>query len=197
LTPLVKRIQALPVLLCSSSPRRKEILSGAGFIFETFSPDVDESIPAGMPYTQLPEYLAQKKATEGRVVFPDHWIIAADTIVVLENQVLNKPLDEAEAKQMLQSLSGKTHEVITGVALYSPNGDEVASAKAQVRFRNLSEAEINFYISTGSPMDKAGAYGVQDWMGYYGIHHMEGSYYTVMGLPIHLVLEMFEKKLNA
>lgn len=149
-----------------------------------------------MPYAQLPTYLAEKKASAGRASFPHHWIVAADTIVVLDNKVLNKPIDEREAKSMLQALSGKTHEVITGVALYSPKGDKVAAAQAHVHFRDLTEAEIDYYISTGSPMDKAGSYGVQDWMGYYAIHHMEGSYYTVMGLPIHLLLEMFEQTLN-
>jgi len=173
------------IVLASQSPRRKELLAGIGLPFETFVlPDIDETIPDGMFGVEAAEYLAQKKASSYKnYITPNMILITADTIVCVENQILNKAKDKTEAADMLRTLSGKTHQVVTGVCISSAYKQYVFSDVADVRFAKLSDAEIDFYIETCKPYDKAGAYGIQEWIGYIGIEHLEGSYFNVMGLP--------------
>jgi septum formation protein len=178
-----------PLILASNSPRRKEILSHAGFEFTTLPADIDESFPEDMLVEQVPLMLAEKKAKVLSESCRNQLILAADTVVIIDGKILNKPLDRSEARQMLLALSGRTHQVITGFALSGPDGVVSAIDESWVSFRKLADWEIDFYVRTGSGLDKAGAYGIQDFMGMVGIESIKGSYYTVMGLPIYQVYQ--------
>lgn len=174
------------LILASNSPRRKELLAGIDVQYEIrMLPDIDESYPETLPHEEIAEYLARKKAS---AYIPelrdDELLITADTIVLLNGMILGKPVGKEDAKQMLHTLSGQTHRVITGVCLTSTGKQVGFSDTAYVTFGNLSEEEIEYYLSVYSPMDKAGAYGVQEWIGYVGVEKIEGSYFNVMGLPI-------------
>lgn len=182
----------LPFILASNSPRRKEILTQAGFQFAVLPSDVDESFSADIPPQQVPVMLAERKAQALIESCGNSLVLAADTVVILENEILNKPADKQEALGMLQKLSGKTHEVVTGIALASPNGLVTASDSAWVRFRELADWEMEWYVRGGASLDKAGAYGVQDFIGMAGIEKLEGSFYTVMGLPIYHVYQLLK-----
>jgi septum formation protein len=182
----------LPFILASNSPRRKEILTQAGFQFAVLPSDVDESFSADIPPQQVPVMLAERKAQALIESCGNSLVLAADTVVILENEILNKPADKQEALGMLQKLSGKTHEVVTGIALASPNGLVTASDSAWVRFRELADWEMEWYVRGGASLDKAGAYGVQDFIGMAGIEKLEGSFYTVMGLPIYQVYQLLK-----
>ena len=194
------------IVLASNSPRRKELLAGLGFDYEVRTlQGLDESYPEGLSMEEIPQYISRKKAA-AYTLNPDELLITADTIVYLDGEVLGKPADEAEAKQMLRKLSGKTHQVVTGVTLKTPlnlplkgrlaEQDSLSFASvSQVTFAQLSEAEIDHYVTHYRPLDKAGAYGIQEWIGYIGVTRIEGSYFNVMGLPVQrLYSEM--KKLN-
>lgn len=181
-----------PFVLASNSPRRKEILRNAGFEFSVLPSDVDESFDAAMKPQEVPVYLAERKASELARISPSTLVLAADTVVILENEILNKPLDKSEAIQMLQKLSGKTHEVVTGIALHTPQGLYTKADSALVKFREFEEWEIDFYVREGACMDKAGSYGVQDYLGMVGIESIQGSFYTVMGLPIYEVYQLMK-----
>ncbi len=174
------------LILASQSPRRKELLAGLDIKFDIFViPDIDESIPQGFSGSVAAEYLAGKKADAyTKVLKSDTVIITADTIVCVDNQILNKPESIEDANRMLGLLSGKTHEVITGVCLLADNQKIIFSETTKVKFSVLSEDIISYYTNTYRPFDKAGAYGIQEWIGYVGIEHIEGSYYNVMGLPV-------------
>lgn len=182
----------LPFILASNSPRRKEILSQAGFQFTVLPSDVDESFPEEMIPQDVPVMLAERKAKALLESCANSLVLAADTVVILENEILNKPANKQEALQMLKKLSGKTHEVVTGIALASPNGIVKASDSAFVRFRELADWEIDWYVRGGASLDKAGAYGVQDFIGMAGIEKLDGSFYTVMGLPIYQVYHLLK-----
>ncbi|MFD3393520.1 Maf family protein [Aquirufa sp. OSTEICH-129V] len=182
----------LPFILASNSPRRKEILTQAGFQFAVLPSDVDESFSTDIPPQQVPVMLAERKAQALIESCGNSLVLAADTVVILENEILNKPADKQEALRMLQKLSGKTHEVVTGIALASPNGLVTASDSAWVRFRELADWEMEWYVRGGASLDKAGAYGVQDFIGMAGIEKLEGSFYTVMGLPIYQVYQLLK-----
>lgn len=182
----------LPFILASNSPRRKEILSQAGFQFTVLPSDVDESFPDEMIPQDVPVMLAERKAKALLESCANSLVLAADTVVILENEILNKPANKQEALQMLKKLSGKTHEVVTGIALASPNGIVKASDSAFVRFRELADWEIDWYVRGGASLDKAGAYGVQDFIGMAGIEKLDGSFYTVMGLPIYQVYQLLK-----
>ncbi len=161
----------------------------AGFYFTVISPDIDESFPFEMPIQDVPRYLAEKKA---RVLLPSieqEIIIASDTVVILGTTILNKPQDRKDAIQMLQLLSGNTHSVITAVCLLGVDKMDCFDDRTEVTFKKLSLQEIEFYIDTYKPYDKAGAYGAQDWLGMIGIEKINGSYFTVMGLPMHKLYE--------
>ncbi len=182
----------LPFVLASNSPRRKEILTQAGFQFTVLPSDVDESFSASITPQEVPVMLAERKAKALVDSCKNSLILAADTVVILGNEILNKPADKQEALRMLKKLSGKTHEVVTGIALASPLGIVTASDSALVRFRELADWEIEWYVRGGASLDKAGAYGVQDFIGMAGIEKLDGSFYTVMGLPIYHVYQLLK-----
>jgi septum formation protein len=178
-----------PILLASSSPRRQYLMKEAGFTFTVQKPDVDESFPASMPVEQVARYLATKKAEYFRLSIRNEIVLTADTVVILGNDILNKPQDRPEAIRMLQQLSGKTHLVMTGVCILSKEREESFDDTTEVTFATLTHQEIEYYIDTHKPFDKAGAYGAQDFIGMVGIEKITGSYFNVMGLPIHKVYQ--------
>lgn len=175
------------LLLGSQSPRRQELLRGLDLPFEQVRLlDVDESYPAGMKPEEIPSFLSRKKAEAYRPqLAEDHLLITADTLVFLGDEILGKPQDEAEAREMLSRLSGQTHQVTTGVTLSTLEHAETFQDTAQVSFLPLTAEEIAYYVSHYRPLDKAGAYGIQEWIGYRAIREIRGSFYTVMGLPVH------------
>jgi septum formation protein len=179
-----------PLYLGSNSPRRKEILSLAGFSFTVLPADIDEQFDERMEHRLVPKYLAEEKANAlVQSVIPNALILTADTVVIVEGKILNKPIDRKDAFHMLKTISGKTHQVVTGYAIKGPGISVVDSDEALVTFRNLEDWEIEFYVKAGSALDKAGAYGIQDFIGMAGIEKLEGSFYTVMGLPIFKVYQ--------
>lgn len=177
------------ILLASQSPRRQELLKLIDLHFTVYTkPDIPEDFPQKMPYGEVAPYLAKQKAQAYTTDLSDNQIIiTADTIVAIDNQILNKPANEAEATEMLELLSGKNHEVITGVCITSKTKQKCFSESTTVEFKNLTSNEINYYINNYKPFDKAGAYGIQEWIGAIGIKKIEGSYFNVMGLPIQLL----------
>ncbi|MCP9767696.1 septum formation protein Maf [Lacihabitans sp. LS3-19] len=175
------------LILASNSPRRKEILTSAGFKFEILVRETNEEFDSNMDYNLVPEFLARKKAECFKEFDNETIILSSDTVVINDKKIVNKPQSKEEAFEMLSSLSNKTHEVITGVCLKIGDNYSTFSDQTVVTFEDLNKAEIDFYIKNYSPMDKAGAYGVQDFIGMIGISKIEGSFYTVMGLPIHKV----------
>ncbi|AIZ63985.1 septum formation inhibitor Maf [Hymenobacter sp. DG25B] len=183
------------LLLASNSPRRRQLLSDLGLSYEVRLQEVDESFPAHLRRAEIAEFLAAHKAAAYAAgLAPDEVVLTADTIVCLEDEVLNKPADEAEARQMLGRLQGRTHDVFTGVCLLGGNGRQVVfSDQTRVHFKPLSPAEIDYYVRQYQPLDKAGAYGAQDWVGMVAITRLEGSYFNVMGLPVHRVWEELHK----
>ncbi|WOG21169.1 Maf-like protein [Bacteroides thetaiotaomicron] len=174
------------IILASNSPRRKELMSGLGvdYVVRTL-PDVDESYPADLAGAAIPEYISRKKADAYRSIMqPGELLITADTIVWLDGKVLGKPEGREGAVEMLRSLSGKSHQVFTGVCLTTTEWQKSFTAASDVEFDVLSEEEIWYYVDKYRPMDKAGAYGVQEWIGYIGVKSISGSFYNIMGLPI-------------
>ena len=211
-----------PLILASSSPRRQYLMKEAGFVFRAQAPNMDESFPSDLPPASVPKYLAEKKARVFEKNITDEIVIASDTIVILHGEILNKPLDRKEAIDMLSKLSGQTHTVITAVCLFSKEKTESFDDRTEVTFKILTQGEIEFYVDTFKPYDKAGAYGAQDCLpagvnpcssaeisfleklnkleliektftrkeagtGLVAIEKINGSYFTVMGLPVHLV----------
>ncbi|MBQ8190259.1 MAG: septum formation protein Maf [Bacteroidaceae bacterium] len=174
------------IILASNSPRRKELLSGLGLNYEVRTlPGIDESYPDTLQGEEIPVYISSKKASAYLdALKDDELLITADTIVWLDGRVLGKPADEKEACQMLRDLSGKTHQVITGVTLATTTFQKSFASVSQVTFAPLSEEEISYYVNHYHPMDKAGSYGVQEWIGFIGVERIEGSYFNVMGLPV-------------
>lgn len=177
-----------PLILASSSPRRQEILKNAGFDFEVKASNIEETYPEDLDPYRVAEYLADKKGQAFQVE-KNEVIITADTTVILENDILGKPTHAGTAKIMLHKLSGKTHDVVTGVAITDSEKTIKFSDVTKVDFKPLSDKEIAFYIERYQPYDKAGSYGIQEWIGMIGIKSIEGSYFNVMGLPIHRVYE--------
>ncbi|WP_421895591.1 Maf family protein [Marinoscillum sp.] len=183
-----------PLILASNSPRRRELLKQAGFTFDVFVRDFDESFPEEMPAEQVAEFLAVKKNKNYRELLDEQVVITADTTVVLGRQVLNKPTDHSEAFRMLKSLSGNTHQVICGVCISSPSKQIAFTEITEVTFGQISDEEINFYIEEYQPFDKAGAYGIQEWIGQAKVVSIKGSYFNVMGLPTHKVYEVLKSE---
>ena len=174
----------LRIVLASNSPRRRELLSGLGLEYEVHTlSGIDESYPEGLSMEEIPQYISRKKAA-AYTLGADELLITADTIVWLDGEVLGKPADEAEARQILHKLSGKTHQVVTGVTLTTSFLHHSFSSVSQVTFAKLSDDEIDYYVTHYRPLDKAGAYGIQEWIGYIGVTSIEGSYFNVMGLPV-------------
>jgi septum formation protein len=182
-------------ILASQSPRRKQLLAWADITFDIIVSAAAEDFPSDMDVREVPVHIAQKKAfavqQKIKDEFPIHqgkWIIAADTIVVLENEIIGKPIDRADAISILQKLSGKTHRVITGVYLVNDSESKFFSETTLVHFHPLTLSQIEYYVDQYQPYDKAGAYGIQDWIGVVGIRGIEGDFYNVMGLPVSKLL---------
>ena len=182
---MLSHLQNYRIILGSQSPRREELLNGLNIPFETAVIDVEETYPREIVGVDIPMYLAEKKANAYENKLDENtMLITADTIVWLEGRVYNKPKDKADATAMLKNLSGKTHQVITGVCISTKNKRKTFHVISEVRFARLTNQEIDFYLDNYQPYDKAGAYGVQEWIGYIGVEYIEGSYFNVMGLPI-------------
>ena len=179
-------LKPINIILGSQSPRRRELMAGLDIPFTCVTIDADESYPADLKEGDIPMYISRAKARAyaGKLQEND-LLITSDTIVWLNGEMLGKPQDEADARAMLARLSGKTHEVYTAVCFADKNGElETWVDCTKVTFNTLSEKEIDYYVSKYRPLDKAGAYGVQEWIGYIGVTKMEGSYFNVMGFPI-------------
>jgi septum formation protein len=172
------------LILASQSPRRKQLLEMAEHEFTVVVSEVDEIVPANMSPLLVPQHLAREKAITVHGLHPDATIIGADTIVLLDDEILGKPADAADAVRMLQQLSGKKHLVITGVCIKNKLHESVFSVTTEVYFRPLTENQILHYVENYRPLDKAGAYAIQEWLGAIGIEKIIGDYYNVMGLPI-------------
>ena len=178
------------IILASASPRRKQLLEWAEIPFEVLPSEAEELIPFGMPLSEIPEFLAsQKAALVRKQVAEEKTILAADTIVVLDGEVLGKPMDREDAIRMLTLLSGREHEVITGVSLTRAKKEILFSENTRVRFHPLSQAGIAYYVDRYLPYDKAGAYAIQEWIGVIGIQSIDGDFYNVMGLPVSRVMQ--------
>ena len=194
---MLDNLKKYKVILASNSPRRKELLAGLGVEYEVRTlPDVDESYPETLRGADIPLYISREKADAYRdMMHPDELMITADTIVWLDGQVLGKPKNREEAMQMLRDMSGRTHEVFTGVCITTTEWQRSFAAATEVRFAKLNEEEIAYYVDKYHPMDKAGAYGVQEWIGFIGVENISGSYYNIMGLPVQrLYRELLEVK---
>lgn len=180
------------IILGSKSPRRNELLSGLDIIFRVQTIDVEEKYPDNLRREEIPMYLSKLKANNYPIK-DGELLITADTIVYINNKIFGKPKSTDEAKEMLKALSNNTHEVITGVTITTKQKQETFSSTTKVTFTELSDEEIEYYINTYKPYDKAGSYGIQEWIGYIGISRIEGSYYNVMGLPIQNLYQRLKK----
>ncbi len=179
----------MKIILASNSPRRRELLGGLGINFEVKVVDgVDESYPDTLPAKDVAEYIAREKASVYDVA-ADELVITADTVVIVGVDILGKPKDADDAHRMLREISGRTHQVVTGVCLTTANEQRHFSVSTDVTFKQLTDDEIDFYIRHHRPYDKAGAYGIQEWIGYIGVTALSGSYYNVMGFPIQRVYD--------
>ncbi|HEY4968199.1 MAG TPA: Maf family protein [Puia sp.] len=177
------------IILASASPRRKQLLEWAEIPFDVLPSGSEELIPDGMPVSEVPVFLASQKAADVRKKLNDHQIVlAADTIVVLDQQILGKPTGRADAIRMLTLLSGRIHQVITGVSLSRGTKEKLFSETTFVRFHPITQDGITHYVDHYHPYDKAGAYAIQEWIGVTGIHSIDGDFYNVMGLPVSRVL---------
>lgn len=177
------------IILSSNSPRRKELLAGLDIPFEVkVLSGIDESYPEGLGVEEIPQYIAMEKAAAYDIA-EDEIVITADTVVVLGDAILGKPVDESDAKNMLRALSGNTHRVVTGVCITSADKQRKFSVVSEVTFKVLSDTEIDYYVNRYCPFDKAGAYGIQEWIGYVGVTSLKGSYFNVMGLPVQRIYE--------
>lgn len=183
---MLDNLKKYKIILASNSPRRRELLSGLGVDYEVkIVPGIDETYPESLNGEEIPVYIAQEKANAYRASLqPDELVITADTIVYVDGMVLGKPVDEADACRMLRMLSGRTHQVITGVCLTTVDFQKSFASVTEVTFDTLSDEEIGYYVEIYRPMDKAGSYGVQEWIGFVGVTGLKGSYYNVMGLPV-------------
>ena len=195
---MLNHTEPLHIILGSQSPRRRELMAGLDIPFTCVTIDADESYPADLKAGDIPMYISRAKARAYLDELQDNdLLITSDTIVWLHDEMLGKPQDEAEAKAMLTCLSGQTHEVYTAVCFADKNGElETWVDCTKVTFNTLSEEDIDYYVSKYRPLDKAGAYGVQEWIGYVGVTRMEGSYFNVMGFPICHVYERLKKYLR-
>jgi len=179
------------IILASNSPRRKALLAGLDIDFEVrVLPDIEENYPADLNAEDVPQYIAREKAQAYRQLMTnDTLLITADTVVILKGEILGKPADDDEARAMLHRLSGKTHHVVTGVCLTTTGQQRAFAVRTDVTFKQLSDDEINYYVDHYHPLDKAGAYGIQEWIGYIGVTGLQGSYFNVMGLPVQRIYE--------
>lgn len=183
---ILPNLKQYKIVLCSNSPRRKELLKGLGLNFQTRIIDgIDESYDKSLPGEDIAKMISEKKAESYKATMSsDELIITADTIVYVDGEVLGKPQNKIDAARMLKMISGKCHDVITGVCLLTSNKRISFSVKTKVSFAQITDDEISFYIENYKPYDKAGAYGIQEWIGYIGVDSINGSYFNVMGLPV-------------
>ncbi len=187
----------MKIILASKSPRRSFLLKEAGFDFEIRTRDTDESFPADMPVDDVAAFIAEKKADGVKdFIVNDEIIITADTVVIMDNKIYGKPKDDADAVRILGEISGRMHQVITGVCIMTKNNREVFSDMTEVYIKEMSAQEIRRYIDTCQPFDKAGAYGIQEWLGYVKVARLNGSYANVMGLPVHKVYDALSQYLR-
>lgn len=182
---MLDNLKQYRIILGSASPRRQELLKGINVSFEVITKEVDESFPNSMTGVDIPMYIAEKKANAFKdTMSDDMMLITADTIVLLEGQVMGKPSNYEDGRNMLKQLSGKTHQVITGVCITTNIRRRTFHTISEVRFAHLNDEEIDYYLHQYAPYDKAGAYGVQEWIGFIAVEQIIGSYFNVMGLPI-------------
>ncbi|MFZ9146888.1 MAG: Maf family nucleotide pyrophosphatase [Sediminibacterium sp.] len=183
------------IILASQSPRRKMLLEWAEIPFEVVVADIEETYPLDLSKQLVPEYIAANKAlaTKEKLTQQDACIIAADTIVLLKEEILGKPTDEADAIRSLEKLSGNLHEVITGVAIYYKGEMHQFSQTTKVQFHKLTKDQIQFYVERYKPFDKAGAYAIQEWIGVIGIESIQGDFYNVMGLPVSTLVQKLQQ----
>jgi len=186
---MLENLSKYKIILASNSPRRRELLAGLDIEFEVKTiPGIEESYPKTLRREEVPVYIAKQKALAyQQYLEEDVIVITADTIVLLEGNIYGKPKNAQEAKEILQILSGQMHEVITGVCLTGPKKQQSFYVSTQVKFAELQEEEIDYYVKKYKPYDKAGAYGVQEWIGYIGVESINGSFYNVMGLPVRVL----------
>ncbi|SHG25160.1 Maf family protein [Chryseobacterium sp. OV279] len=183
----------MKLLLASQSPRRKELLSSLGFDFEVVKIDCEEILPDYIEIGEAAAYLSELKAKAFRSLTGDEVLLTADTVVAAEGQILGKPKDEDDARQMLRMLSGKTHQVYTGITIKSVDKTFTETDVADVELDEMTDEEINYYVQNYKPFDKAGSYGIQEWLGMAKITRLNGSFYTIMGLPTHLVYKILNE----
>ncbi|MBQ6083342.1 MAG: septum formation protein Maf [Bacteroidales bacterium] len=182
---MLENLKNYNIVLASKSPRRQELLKGIGVDFSILTKEVDESYPSRLPLIDVAPFLSLKKAKAFEdTELPDNYmVITADTVVIVENEILGKPKDKDDAIRMINQLSGKVHKVVTGVTVHTKEKTKTFSVTSKVTFEKLDNQEVEYYVDNFKPFDKAGAYGVQEWIGYIGVSNVEGSYYNVMGLP--------------
>ena len=192
---MFENLEKYHIILASNSPRRKELLGGLGIPFEVkVLPDIEENYPENLPVTEIAEFIAREKAAAYVQVMDEHdLVITADTVVIAQGEVMGKPIDADDARRMLQKLSGCKHQVVTGVCLTTRQVQRHFSVTTDVTFKQLSDEEIIYYIERYQPFDKAGAYGIQEWIGYIGVTGLEGSYFNVMGLPVQRIYTELSK----
>lgn len=190
---LRKDLALKKLILASNSPRRRELLKGLDLDFEVrVKRGVGEKYPKGIPVESVSEYISREKA-DAYDMSDDEILLTADTVVILDGEIMGKPDDAEAARAMLHKLSGRSHYVVTGVTIKTTQGSESFSDVTVVTFRKLTDEEINYYVDRYKPFDKAGSYGVQEWIGYVGVTHIDGSFYNVMGLPVERVYEELKK----
>ena len=180
------------LILASNSPRRKQLLHEAGFTFTVEVLPTDESYPADLPAEEVAGYISREKAEQFRGIRPGSLVLTADTVVIADHHILGKPTDAKDAFRMIRMLSGRSHTVVTAVSLSAGGEIQTVSDAAEVYFRDLEDWEINHYIEEYKPFDKAGSYGIQEWIGMVGIEKIEGSFYTIMGLPVQVVYQLLK-----
>lgn len=183
----------MKLLLASQSPRRKELLSNLGFTFEVVKIDCEEIVPEDILVEDSAAYLSELKANAFRSLEEGEVLLTADTVVAMDNQFLGKPQDEEDATKMLKLLSGKIHQVYTGITIKTHEKTVTKTDVAEVEFDDLTDNEIEYYIRQYQPFDKAGSYGIQEWLGMAKIKRLNGSFYTIMGLPTHLVYKILKE----
>ena len=191
---MLENLKKYNIVLASKSPRRQELMKGVGLEFSVMTKDVDESYPSNMSVYDVAPYLSVKKAKAfNEDELPENYmVITADTVVIVDDEILGKPKDTEGAYEMLNKISGKKHSVITGVTIRTSNKVKTFSVVSKVSFETLDKEEIEYYVNNFKPYDKAGAYGIQEWIGYIGVNHVEGSYFNVMGLPTQKLYKMLK-----
>lgn len=191
---MLKKIEEYNIILASKSPRRQELLKGIGLKFSVLTKDVDESFSRNLSVFDVAPYLSIKKARsfEETELPENYMIITADTVVIANDMILGKPKDEDDARNMLRLLSGKKHSVVTGVTIRTKEKTKTFSATSKVSFDILDDEDIEYYVNSFKPFDKAGSYGIQEWIGYIAVNSVEGSYFNVMGLPTHKLYQMLK-----